>query len=133
MTELPTGPRTRAELRKFGLSVGTAFGVLAGIFAWRGHETPAIVLGAVAGFLVVGGALGPGLLGPVEKAWMAMARAISKVTTPLFLGIVYFLVLAPVGIVRRTLGSHPLRHTPENDSYWADRGDSVASDLERQF
>jgi len=50
-----------------------------------------------------------------------------------FLGIVYFLVLTPVGLVRRTLGRHPLRHDAVEDSFWHDRQGEAASDLERQF
>lgn len=126
-------PKTRAELRKFGIQVGIAFGVLAGIFLWRSHQTPATVLGAIGGTLVLGGVLAPGLLGPVERAWMGLATVLSKVTTPIFMGIVYFLVFGPVGIVRRTVGRHPLRHDAVSDSYWADRGDARRSDLQRQF
>jgi hypothetical protein len=58
---------------------------------------------------------------------------LSKVTTPIFLGIVYFVVLFPVGLVRRVVGRHPLRHQIENDSYWRDRSAAPPSDLERQF
>ena len=126
-------PKTRSELRKFGLTVGPAFAILGGIFLWRDHGTPATVLGAIAGVLVLGGAVVPQALGPVERAWMALAGVLSKITTPIFMGIVYFVVLGPVGLIRRTLGSHPLQHEAEGGSYWADRGDQPPSDLKRQF
>lgn len=125
------GPR--AELRKFGLTVGLALGVLAGIAGWRGHVTVAAILGSLGGLLIAGGLVAPGVLGPVERAWMGLARAISKVTTPIFLGIVYFVVLMPVGLLRRTLGGHPLRHPSRGDGFWHDRGEAPPSDLERQF
>lgn len=125
--------RSRAELRKFGLTVGAAFGVLAGITAWRGHGTVSAVFAALAGLLLAGGLVAPGALGPVERAWMGLAHAISKVTTPIFLGIVYYLVLTPVGVVRRVVGRHPLRHAAADDSFWKDRRDSTRSDLNRQF
>lgn len=127
------GIKSRTELRSFGVTVGIAFGVLAGISLWRGHQTPATVLGSLGGVLVLGGLVAPGALRPVEKAWMGLAHILSKVTTPIFLGIVYYLVLSPVGLVRRVVGRHPLRHRIENDSYWQDRGDAPPSELERQF
>ena len=125
--------KTRAELRKFGVTVGIAFGVIAAITIWRGHQTAFSVLASIAGVLVVGGLLAPAALRPVEKAWMGLALVLSKITTPIFLGIVYFVVLAPVGLLRRTIGRHPLRHEPREGSYWHDRRDAPASDLERQF
>ena len=86
---------TPAEGRKFGLLVGGAFLVLAAIF-WRGsHSTLAWIAGCLGGGLVVGGALAPGRLGPVYAAWMALALAISKITTPVFMGIMFFLVSPP--------------------------------------
>ena len=32
----------------------------------------------------------PTHLGPVQRAWMGLAHAISKVTTPIFMGVVFF-------------------------------------------
>jgi hypothetical protein len=133
MTARGSSAKSRSELRTFGLTVGIAFGVLAGIAIWRGNPTAATVLGSISGLLVLGGLLAPGTLGPVEKAWMGLAHVLSKFTTPIFLGIVYFVVLSPVGLVRRTVGRHPLRHELKDDSYWHDRADAPPSDLERQF
>ena len=39
---------------------------------------------------------------------MGLALLISKVTTPLFMGIVYFIVLMPIGLVRRLSGKSPI-------------------------
>ncbi len=128
-----SGPLTRSELRKFGLTVGIAFGVLAGIVTWRGHETASLVLASIGGVLIAGGLIAPAALGPVQRAWMGLAHAISKVTTPVFMSIVYYLVLMPVGVLRRTLGSHPLRHPEHAGSFWADRSADEHNDLRRQF
>ena len=42
-----SGPYTAAAGRKFGLTVGIAFVVLAGIGRWRGHPTTFMVLGSL--------------------------------------------------------------------------------------
>lgn len=133
MASPANGRGSRAELRKFGLTLGLAFGALAGIAAWRGHGTAAAILGALSALLIAAGIVAPGTLGPIERAWMGLALAISKVTTPIFLGIVYFLVLTPVGLLRRTVGGHPLRHRMADGGFWRDRGEARRSDLERQF
>jgi hypothetical protein len=114
---------TKAQGRKFGLSVGVAFLALTGLLLWRGRETIAYVTGTLSVLLMVGGIVVPTKLGPIERAWMAMAHRISKVTTPLIMGIVYFLVLTPIGLVMRALGRNPLVHPRRKTSFWVDRAE----------
>jgi hypothetical protein len=127
------GPYTAAAGRKFGLTVGIAFLVLAGIAFWRGHPTTLRVLGTLGGVLVVAGLIVPTMLGPVEKAWMKFALLLSKITTPIFMGIVYFVVLTPIGLIRRTFGKSALVHPQADLGFWADRSASPPSALDRQF
>lgn len=125
---------TPAEGRKFGFTVGGAFLVLAAISLWRGHRIPVIVLATPGIALALGALLVPSHLGGVQRRWMAMAEAISKVTTPIFMGIVYFIVLTPTGFVLRLFGHRALDHEPQDDSYWKRRPEGKrAADLTRQF
>lgn len=124
---------TPAEGRKFGLTLAAAFGVLAAISWWRGREYAPIVLGALAGFFLLGGVLVPSRLGPVQRGWMGMAHAISKVTTPIFMGVVYFVVITPVGLLRRLFGSNAIRSTRGQARGWVDRRTTPRGDLTRQF
>jgi hypothetical protein len=121
-----------AEGRKFAFTLAAAFGVLAGVTWWREHPTASAILGAVAAAFALGGLLMPGRLGPVYRGWMGFAHAISKVTTPIFMGVVYYLVITPIGLVRRTLGGNPLR-AHQGASGWVDRGGAPRGDLTRQF
>lgn len=126
-------PFTASEGRKFGLAVGAALVALGGVIRWRGHGAFAATL-AGPGLLLIAAALAiPGRLGPVARAWMALARALSRVTTPLLLGLIYFLVLTPMGGLRRLLGGNPLRRRDTGGGYWIARGTGRKSDLRRQF
>jgi hypothetical protein len=127
------GAKSPGELRKFGLTLGIAFLAFGALSLWRGHTTAPAVLGTIGGLLLAGGLIVPTALGPVERAWMGLAHLLSKVTTPIFLGIVYFVVFTPAGLIRRIVGRHPLEHDAVNDSFWHDRGESPRGDLERQF
>lgn len=91
------------------------------------------ILGTVGGLLFAAGLVVPRHLGPVERAWMALARAISKVTTPIIMGIVYFVVLMPVGLALRLAGRNPLTRRHGGSSFWVDRSADAKSDLRRQF
>jgi hypothetical protein len=124
-----------AEGRKFGLQVGGAFLVLAAITYWRERPTVATVLGALGGVLVLAGLVIPGKLGPVFRAWMGLAHLMSKVTTPIFLAVVFFVVLAPVGMLMRLFGRRTLERPATAPSWWITRSaeDRRRLDMERQF
>jgi hypothetical protein len=123
---------TASEGRKFAFTLATAFGALAALLWWRERRTVAAVLGVVAAAFAVAGVLLPGRLGPVHRGWMGLAHVISRVTTPIFMGVVYFLVITPVGVLRRALGGNPLR-AHQGSSGWVDRQASPRGDLTRQF
>lgn len=123
---------TAAEGRKFGLTVGAAFLVLAGISLWRKHPIPAGVFGALGALLLASGAVIPARLGPVNRAWMGLAHAISRVTTPVFMGVIFFLILTPVGLVMRLFGRNPLVRRTVNRSYWVEPN-VLRGDLKNQF
>jgi hypothetical protein len=111
-----------AEGRKFAFTVGAAFLVLGAIVWWRGYLTVASVFGALGGTLGVLGLVVPGKLGPVNRAWMGLAHLISKVTTPIFMGIVYFLVITPISLLMRLFGKTPApRRRSGAATYWIAR------------
>jgi hypothetical protein len=123
---------TPGEGRKFAVTLAVAFGALAGVAWWRHSPRATLVFGAVAAAFALGGLLVPGKLGPVYRAWMGFALALSKVTTPIFMGVVYFLVITPIAAMRRALGGNPLR-AHRGATGWVDRQQAPRGDLTRQF
>ncbi len=126
---------TTAEGRKFGLTVGIAFLLLGGVSRWRGHDMVPLVLWSLGGALTLGGLLVPSLLGPVYRAWMKLALLLSKVTTPIFMGAVYFLVITPMGALMRLVGRNPLKRHAAGSGYWIAREprSDQSESLRRQF
>ena len=134
MMKKNTGKMTAREGRRFGLTVGTAFLVFAGIASWRGHPTTTLVLGSLGSAFALGGLLLPTYMGPVERAWMRLALLMSKVTTPIVMAAMYLLVLTPVGFLRRTFGGNPMTVAEQNGGYWQSRRPgSRAGNMQRQF
>ena len=72
-------------------------------------------------------------IGVIGMGWMGMAHAISRVTTPIFMGVVYFLVITPVALLRRMFGANSLRTAQGKPSGWVDRRASPRGDITRQF
>lgn len=123
---------TPQEGRKFGVSVGLAFLALAALLLWRDKETAARILGAIGGALFLAGLLIPGMLGPVYRGWMGFALALSKITTPLFMGIIYFGLFLVTGLLRRGFGHNAMVTKETNGSFWSPR-EHTRGNLERQF
>ena len=125
---------TAAQGRRFGLTVGGAFLALAAIAAWRHRTTASEIFAALGGVLVIAGLAIPTHLGPVERAWMGLAHAISKVTTPIVMGVIYLVVMTPIGAIRRAFGGNPMVHTPHENSYWKSRPEGQRrGELTRQY
>lgn len=121
-----------AEGRTFGLTVGIAFLVFGALSLWRGHDRAPMVLFALGGALSVAGLAIPTRLGPVQRGWMGLAHAISRVTTPIAMGLVYFVAITPIGIVRRLTGSHPFHPRARPASLWVESSRGRGS-MQRQF
>ena len=125
---------TPAEGRKFGLLVGGAF-LLLGVLLWRRtHVTAAWVAGGLGLALLAGGLVLPAQLGPVYRAWMGLAKVISKVTTPIFMSVIFFLVLTAAGFLVRLFGHRPLARAAKDATYWQSRpAGSRRGDMDHQF
>ncbi|HEX7336967.1 MAG TPA: SxtJ family membrane protein [Gemmatimonadales bacterium] len=126
---------SRADARRFGLVVGAAFGLLGALVWWRGHPLVASGLAGLGAALIAGGIVRPTALAPIYQAWMGLALVISRFTTPLLLGAVYFLAITPIGLVRRVAGQNPMRARAAGNSFWVDREPRARprTDMERQF
>ena len=126
---------TPAEGRKFGFTVGGAFIVFCMLFWWRRHEYVASVLGFLGAGLVVWGLILPTWMGAIFRMWMGLAKSISRVTNPIFMGIVYFALLTPIGFLIRLFGKDPLKRHEKSESFWVLRpsGKGHAGGMERQF
>ncbi len=124
-----------AEGRRFGLTVGIAFAVLGGVAWWRGRVLVTGVALGIGLFLLIAALVVPARLGPVHRAWMGLAAAMSKITTPVFMGIVYFAVLTPTGLLRRLAGKNSLLRPRTAKSFWVSRAadDQRRTGMERQF
>jgi len=130
------GALSKSELRKFGLTVGTAFAVFGAISWWRGHELPPRVLWTLAGLLIVPGLIAPSILGPVQRGWMAFAMVLGHINTRIILTVLYYLVMTPVGLIMR-LFRDPLDRSLKDtrDSQWIrrEREPVDVARYERQF
>jgi hypothetical protein len=112
--------RSYRSEREFGLVVGGVFVLLSAWWNYRGKFTTArdivMPLGAA---LVILGVLFPRALIYPNRAWMLLAEALSYVSTRIVLAFVFFVVLTPIGLIKRAMGWDPLhRRSGSSDTYW---------------
>jgi polyferredoxin len=109
----------RAE-REFGLIVGSILMLIGGWWLYRGKFGKAAdILLPTGALLILFGLLLPRALVYPNKAWMLLAAGLSFVTTPIILGVVFFLVVTPIGVMKRLMGWDPLsRRAARGASYW---------------
>jgi O-antigen/teichoic acid export membrane protein len=123
-------------LRQFALSTGGIVAVLFGlILPWlfdAGLPSWPWVLAAI---LAVWGLAAPKSLGPVYRGWMRFGLAISRVTTPLILTLVFFLVFTPAGLIMRLTGHDPMqrRLSPDAASYREPSQAAAPESIERPY
>lgn len=114
------GKKSLQAEREFGLIVGGVLVLLSAWWMYRG-KFPSVAhitlpLGAV---LVLLGLVLPRVLVWPNKAWMALAEVLSFVSTRIILAFVFFLVVTPIGFIKRLFGWDPLhRRAAASDSYW---------------
>ncbi len=106
------------EDRKFGFVVGGALALLGTALVLAGSRLAGPALGGAGALLLVFGAAAPGLLGPLHRGWMAVARVLGRVNTAIFLSIVFFLVLTPLGLAFRLSGRDELSRRRRLQTGW---------------
>src|SRR6266498_287688 len=109
----------RAE-KEFGLVVGGVFTLLSLWWLCRGKFTGVVnVTLPLGASLTVLGLLYPRALVLPNRAWMALAEVLSFVSTRVILAFVFFVIVTPIGIIKRLTGWDPLhRRAAASESYW---------------
>jgi hypothetical protein len=111
--------KTPGELRRFGFIMAGCLAVVAALLLWR-HRTAWPYFASAASVFALVALAAPRVLRPLERAWMKLAGWMSALTTTVTLTFAYFLIVTPLGLVRRVLHRDPLklRFDPHAGSYW---------------
>ena len=126
----------RQGLREFGLTTGTAVVVIFGIFfPWLLDLDWPLWPWIIAAFLWLLALARPLWLRWVYRGWMRFGLLASRVMTPLVLGIVFFVMISPMAMVRRLMGKDALSRKldPSQKSYRVKSAKSPKEKLERPF
>jgi len=108
--------------RSFGIVFAVVFAIIGLLPFLSGHAPRVWSLIVGAAFLVVALQL-PAVLAPLNRLWGRLGLLLHKVTSPIVLGFLFYIVMTPMGFMMRLFGKDPLRlrRDPDAGSYWIDR------------
>lgn len=132
---LPEQDVIEASPRSFGLVFAGVFAIVGLWPLWDSEPVRLWSLIAAATFLLV--AIGrPAALTPLSDWWQRLARLLHHVVNPVVMGVLFYLVVTPFGLVMRLLGKGPRRGfspDPNASTYWRVRGPAPPSSMRNQF
>ena len=123
-------------LRSFGLTTGAIIAVLFGLFfPWLLEVAIPVWPWMLGSVLAVWGLIHAASLRLIFTGWMKFGLLLSKITTPIVMGIVFYGVILPMGLLMRLSGKDPMqRKLDATQTTWRVVNDhSVQQSMTRPF
>jgi hypothetical protein len=118
--------------RSFGI-VFFVFFLLVSLYPLINEENVRFWSLAVSGIFLILGILNSNLLSPLNKIWFKFGIFLGRIISPIIMGIIFFLVVTPIGFIMRILGKDLLNlKYSDNQSYWIKKSD-LKSKMKNQF
>lgn len=108
--------------RSFGLVFTAFFLILALLPLLHGQGIRLWALGLAGAFLLTSLAA-PKILMPLNRLWTRFGILLHHIVSPIALGVMFYGVVTPTGLIMRLVGKDPLRLRIDKsaDSYWIER------------
>lgn len=123
------------ELRMFGLMVGGIFSII-GLWPifFRG-DSPRIWAISIGGSLVGLGLAFPSGLKHIHRIWMKIGHVLGYVNTRILLGVIFYGLITPMGVIRRLSGKDSMHRVllPEANTYRVIRPPRSRSHMKHQY
>lgn len=83
-------------------------------------------------FLILG-ILNSKILSPLNKIWFKFGLLLGKIISPIIMGVIFFLVVTPIGFIMKLLGKDLINLKFNNEkSYWIKKS-GPKSEMKNQF
>ncbi len=121
--------------KKFGYFFSAIFFIATGYFLYKEYQTIGYIFGIISVLFITTTLIKADLLRPLNKLWMHFGLLLGKIISPIILGIIFFGLFTPYGIVMRLLGRDELSlKIQKNKSNWILRSKSTEQiNFKQQF
>jgi len=121
--------------KKFGFFFTFVFAILAFYFLFIDSILWAQALALLAVLFLLITVIIPQVLLPLNKLWMRLGLLLGMIVSPIVLGIIFFGLVTPYGVVMGMFGRDELRlKFTKKSSHWISRSESIKSDsFKNQF
>ena len=119
LEELRNLKSEKSAIRKFGITIGIIFMIIAGFLFWKEKESFQIFL-AIGIILLLSAVAIPVILKPVYWIWMIFGIILGWFMTRLILSLLFYIIFTSIGLTLRFFGKKflELRWDKSKDSYW---------------
>ena len=118
--------------RSFGIVFSIVF-LLISIYPLINNESIRIWSLVVSLIFLVLGILNSNLLLPLNRLWFKFGIFLGKIISPIIMGIIFFLVVTPIGLIMRLIGKDILNlKYSDYRSYWIEKT-GPKSKMKNQF
>ena len=118
--------------KSFGIVFAVVFGLIAIWPLIKGNDIRiwALIISII--FLVLG-LINSKILTPLNKLWFKLGIFLGNFIAPIVMGIIFFLVVTPTGIIMKLLGKDLIKLKKNNEkSYWIEKK-KIKSSMKNQF
>ena len=118
--------------RNFGLTFFIVF-LLIGIWPLTDFGQVRIWSLIISVIFLTLGIINSRLLSPLNYIWIKFGELLGRIVSPVVMGIVFFIVITPIGFCMRLMGKDLLKTKfSKKNSYWISRDKNVGS-MKKQF
>ena len=118
--------------RSFGIVFFIVFLLIATYPLLKGNDVRVWSLLISFGFLILG-LMNSKILSPLNKLWFKFGLILGKIISPLIMGIIFFVVVTPIGVVMRVLKKDLLNlKYNQKETYWIEKT-GPKSKMKNQF
>ena len=118
--------------KSFGIVFAVVFGLIAFWPLIKGNDIRiwALIISII--FLVLG-LINSKILTPLNRLWFKIGIFLGNFIAPIVMGIIFFLVVTPTGIIMKLLGKDLIKLKKNNEkSYWIEKK-NIKSRMKNQF
>ena len=119
--------------RSFGLLFFVVF-LIVSLWPLTSVDSIRIWSAIISAVFLILGLINSRLLTPLNMLWFKFGMILGAIISPIVMGIIFFLVVTPIGLILRIMGKDLLnkKYDKEKETYWIKRDTSIGT-MKRQF